>query len=75
MVCFRYLIVNTLHKGDKKDDDDSGDDDDDDIDTSNSKQPYWALQTYFALSTNIRLTMFVILATLYTQETGFITGI
>jgi hypothetical protein len=22
MVCFRYVIVNTLHKGDKKDDDD-----------------------------------------------------
>ena len=22
MVCFRYIIVNTLHKGDKKDDDD-----------------------------------------------------
>ena len=22
MVCFRYIIINTLHKGDKKDDDD-----------------------------------------------------
>jgi len=22
MVCFRYIIVNTLHKGDKDDDDD-----------------------------------------------------
>jgi hypothetical protein len=22
MVCFRYIIVNTLHKADKKDDDD-----------------------------------------------------
>jgi len=22
MVCFRYIIVNTLHKGDNKDDDD-----------------------------------------------------
>ena len=22
MVCFRYIIVNNLHKGDKKDDDD-----------------------------------------------------
>jgi len=26
MVCFRYIIVNTLHKGDKKDDDDEDDD-------------------------------------------------
>jgi hypothetical protein len=26
MVCFRYIIVNTLHKGDKKDDDDDDDD-------------------------------------------------
>jgi hypothetical protein len=25
MVCFRYIIVNTLHKGDKKDDDDDDD--------------------------------------------------
>ena len=35
MVCFRYIIVNTLHKGDDKDDDayydyDYGDDNDDD---------------------------------------------
>jgi hypothetical protein len=28
MVCFRYVIVNTLHKGDNKDDDDDDDDDD-----------------------------------------------
>jgi hypothetical protein len=26
MVCFRYIIVNTLHKGDKKDDYDDDDD-------------------------------------------------
>jgi hypothetical protein len=26
MVCFRYLIVNTLHTGDNKDDDDDDDD-------------------------------------------------
>jgi hypothetical protein len=25
MVCFRYKIVNTLHKGDNKDDDDDDD--------------------------------------------------
>jgi hypothetical protein len=29
MVCFRYTIVNTLHKGDNKNDDDDNDDDDD----------------------------------------------
>ena len=28
MVCFRYIVVNTLHKGDNKDDDDDDDDDD-----------------------------------------------
>ena len=27
MVCFRYAIVNTLHKGESKDDDDDDDDD------------------------------------------------
>jgi hypothetical protein len=27
MVCFRYVIVNTLHTGDNKDDDDYDDDD------------------------------------------------
>ena len=26
MVCFRYIIINTLHAGDKKDDDDNNDD-------------------------------------------------
>jgi hypothetical protein len=30
MVCFRYIIVNTLHKGENKDDYDNTDDDDDD---------------------------------------------
>ena len=34
MVCFRYITVNTLHKGDKKDDDD--DDDDDSSSSSNN---------------------------------------
>ena len=28
MVCFTYIIANTLHKGDKKNDDDDDDDDD-----------------------------------------------
>jgi len=36
MVCFRYIIVNTLHKGDKKDDDDGGGGDDDDDDDNNN---------------------------------------
>jgi len=27
MVCFRYIIVNNLYKGDNKDDDDNDDDD------------------------------------------------
>jgi len=27
MVCFQYVIVNTLHKGDNKDDDEGYDDD------------------------------------------------
>jgi hypothetical protein len=27
MDCLRYIIVNTLHKGDNKDEDDDGDDD------------------------------------------------
>ena len=29
MVCFRYIIVNTVHQGDNKDDDDDDDDDED----------------------------------------------
>jgi hypothetical protein len=33
MVCFRYIIVNTLHKGDNRDDDDDDDDDDTTITT------------------------------------------
>ena len=33
MVCFRYIIVNTLHKGDNKDNDD---DDDDDVNNNNN---------------------------------------
>ena len=32
MVCFKYIIVNILHKGDNKDDDDDNDNDDDDDD-------------------------------------------
>jgi hypothetical protein len=31
MVCFRYAIVNTLHKGESKDDDDDNDGDDNDV--------------------------------------------
>jgi hypothetical protein len=36
MVCCRYIIVNTLHKGDNKDDDDYDYDDDDDDDDNNN---------------------------------------
>jgi hypothetical protein len=53
MACFRYIIVNTLHKGDNRYEDD-------DYNNNNNiwkkqhqgtakkeKQPYWALHTYF----------------------------
>ena len=36
MVCFRYIIVNTLHKDDKQDDDDDDDEDDDNDDNNNN---------------------------------------
>jgi len=48
MVCFRYIIVNTLQKGDNKDDDDDGDDDDDyddDNDEDDDDDDDTALQT------------------------------
>ena len=35
MVCFRYVIVTTLHKGDNKDDDDYDNNDDDDNNNNN----------------------------------------
>jgi len=37
MVCFRHIIINTLHKGDKKDDNDD-DDDDNNNNNNNSDQ-------------------------------------
>jgi len=42
MVCFRYIIKNTLHTGDKDDDDDDNDDDDDDDDNNNNNNKSWA---------------------------------
>jgi len=49
MVCFRYINVNTGHKGDNKDDDD-----DDDNNTrkvpnqvATTNKSYWALHRYF----------------------------
>ena len=36
MVCFRYIIVNTLHKGDEKDDDDNYDDDNNNNNNNNN---------------------------------------
>jgi hypothetical protein len=38
VVCFRYVIVNTLHKGGDKEDDD---DDDDDNNNNNNKEWLW----------------------------------
>ena len=35
VVCFRYIILNALHKGDKKDDDDKNDNNSDDYDDNN----------------------------------------
>ena len=36
MVCYRYIIVNTLHKGDNRDDDDDDDDDDNNNNNNNN---------------------------------------
>jgi hypothetical protein len=36
MVCFRYIIVNALHEGDKKDDNNDNDNGDDDDDNNNN---------------------------------------
>ena len=41
MVCFGYIIANTLHKGNNKDDDD---DDDDDVSLKHSQLPTGILQ-------------------------------
>ena len=40
MVCFRYIIVNTLHKSDNKDDDD---DDDDNNNNNNNNNSNWLM--------------------------------
>jgi len=40
MVCFRYIIVNTLHKGDEKDDDDNYDDDNNNNNIKTLQQKY-----------------------------------
>ena len=36
MVCFRYVILNSLHKGGNKDDEDDDNDDDDDNNNNNN---------------------------------------
>jgi hypothetical protein len=41
MVCFKYITVNTLHKGDNKDDDD--DDDDDNNNNNNNNENDWTI--------------------------------
>ena len=43
MVCFRYIIVNTLHKGDNKDDDDDDD---------NNYNYYFVTLLFSAMSTS-----------------------
>jgi hypothetical protein len=52
MVCFRYRIVNTPHKGDNKDDDDD-DDDDDDYNNNNNNNSVSCILFFFG--TNFRL--------------------
>ena len=50
MVCFRYVIVNTLHKGDNMDDDD-----DDDDDNNNNNNNVYRTQTHLRWSPDDRL--------------------
>jgi hypothetical protein len=45
MVCFRYIIVNTLHKGNKKDDDDDDNDNDNNNNNNNNNNPIYHLLT------------------------------
>jgi hypothetical protein len=52
MVCFRYVIVNTLHKGDNKDDDD--DDDDKNNNNNNNNKPQHILQKALTKVHNIQ---------------------
>jgi len=42
MGCFRYIIISTLHTGDKKDDDNDDDDDDNNNNNNNSSIKSWA---------------------------------
>jgi hypothetical protein len=42
MVCFRYIIINTLHTGDKKDDDDDNNDDNNNNNNNNNNNKSWA---------------------------------
>ena len=45
MVCFRYIILNTLHKGDNKDEDD--DDDDNNNNNNNNNNNIIIIIMYF----------------------------
>jgi len=47
MLCFRYIIVNTLRNGDNKDDDDDYDDDDDNNNNNNNNATMYPLGTWF----------------------------
>ena len=65
MVCFRYIIVSSVHKGDNRDDDDDDDADDDDDDNNNNNnnrlQQTWCkenrtaivIETTFLLTYNL----------------------
>jgi hypothetical protein len=51
MACFRYINVNTLHKGENKDDNDDDDDDDDNTTNNNNNNNtllYYSIKVNFA---------------------------
>jgi len=61
MVCFRYIIVNTQHKGDNKDDDD-------DNNNNNNNNNVWVMVSlgfFFKFVNSLKTT----------SKTGFITGL
>jgi ABC-type nickel/cobalt efflux system permease component RcnA len=71
MVGCRYIIVNTLHKGDNKDDDDDDDDyEDDDDNNNNNNHHHHHHHHHDAIICGHRTA-----ATLYTLETWFVLGI
>ena len=53
-VCFRYKIVNTLHKGDDKDDDDDDDDGDDNNNNNNNSFYYEGIAVLASFNTTLQ---------------------